>query len=157
AQWRQQFPRNAAMVSMELATRIDRAERPERQCATMSSEVISLIVPTRQRPDRLRRLLASLADTTARPEALEVILVIDSDDADSLQVTEDRLASKHVVVPSGQTMGALNMAGYDASRGRYLMLLNDDVIARTPGWDNAVRSCFAAYPDEILLVHVNDL
>jgi glycosyltransferase involved in cell wall biosynthesis len=123
----------------------------------MSSDVISLIVPTRQRPSQLRRLLASLADGTARSEALEIILVIDSNDADSLQATEDRLQIKRVVVPPGQTMGALNMAGYEASRGSYLMLLNDDVIARTPGWDNAVRSCFAAYPDEILLVHVNDL
>lgn len=102
-------------------------------------------------------MLASLADTTVRPGALEVILVIDSDDADSLQVAENRLPVLHVVVPPGHTMGALNMAGYEASRGRYLMLLNDDVIARTPAWDNAVRSCFAAYPDEILLVHVNDL
>src|SRR5262245_9468962 len=99
----------------------------------MSSNVFSLIVPTRRRPTHLGRMLASLADTVARREAMEVILVIDSDDADSLQVTEDRLAIKHVVVPSGQTMGALNIAGYEASRGRYLMLLNDDVIARTPG------------------------
>jgi hypothetical protein len=102
-------------------------------------------------------MLASVADTAARPEGLEVILVIDADDPDSVQVTETRLRIKHVIVPPGQTMGALNMAGYEASRGRYLMLLNDDVIARTPAWDDAVRSCFAAYPDEILLVHLNDL
>jgi hypothetical protein len=60
------------------------------------------------------------------------------------------------VVPPGLTMGALNMAGYEAAAGQLLMLLNDDVVARTPGWDSCVRTCFAAFPDEILLVHVND-
>jgi hypothetical protein len=54
-------------------------------------------------------------------------------------------------------MGALNCAGYQASRGRYLMLLNDDVTPRTRHWDAIVRSVFAAHPDDIVLVHVNDL
>jgi glycosyltransferase involved in cell wall biosynthesis len=119
--------------------------------------LISLILPTRQRPGQLRRLLDSLADTTTHPEALEVLLVIDTDDPESQAVADQRLALRRVIVPPGQTMGSLNRAGYEASRGRYLMLLNDDVVARTSGWDDAVRLCFASYPDEILLVHVNDL
>src|SRR5439155_4501624 len=92
-----------------------------------------------------------------RPESLEVILVIDVDDSDSLHIAEERLTIHRVLVPPGQTMGALNTVGYEASRGRYLMLLNDDVIAHTLGWDDKVRDCFAVYPDEIVLVHVNDL
>jgi hypothetical protein len=36
------------------------------------------------------------------------------------------------------------------------MLLNDDVVARTPGWDEAIRACFRDCPDGVLLVHVND-
>src|SRR5262249_33579549 len=66
------------------------------------------------------------------------------------------LRSRHIVVPPGQTMGALNAAGYAGSTGRYVMLLNDDVIVRTPGWDAKIRACFRAFRDEILLVHVND-
>jgi len=119
--------------------------------------MFSLIVPTRQRPELLRQLLDSLAATTARPAALEVILVVDADDADSLSIADARLTLRHVIVPPGQTMGSLNMAGYEAARGRYLMLLNDDVVSRTPAWDDAVRSCFQAFADEMVLVHVNDL
>jgi hypothetical protein len=116
----------------------------------------SLIVPTRQRPERLRRLLDSLAATAARPEALEVVLVIDADDPASAEVGHDRLAVRRVVVPPGLTMGALNGAGYDASAGAYLMLLNDDVVARTPGWDVRFRACFRRCPDDIALLHPND-
>ena len=140
-----------------MEVRIDPARPRTGKCAAMSPALISLIVPTRQRPELLRRLLGSLADTTAQPEALEIVLVVDADDPTSLSIAEPRLPLRHVIVPSGQTMGNLNMAGYEAARGRYLMLLNDDVVARTPGWDDAARSCFAAFADDMLLLHVNDL
>jgi glycosyltransferase involved in cell wall biosynthesis len=123
----------------------------------MAMDVISLIVPTRGRPEQLRRLLDSLAQTTAAPDALEVILVIDHDDAITQQIADERLILRRVVVPPGLSMGELNSLGYEASRGRYVMLLNDDVIARTPAWDKAVRGVFAAHDDDIVLVHVNDL
>ena len=53
-------------------------------------------------------------------------------------------------------MGALNRAGCEASIGDYVMLLNDDVIARTPGWDATALACFRRFPDPFVLVHVND-
>src|SRR5262249_38893742 len=116
----------------------------------------SLIVPTRGRPEQLRRFLASVAATARAPDALEVVLVLDDDDSASTCVTDEAIPLRHVVVRPGQTMGALNAAGYGASTGRYVMLLNDDVVVRTPGWDAKIRACFRAFPDEILLVHVND-
>jgi hypothetical protein len=122
----------------------------------MRRPTISLIVPTRGRPAQLGRFLRSLAATAARPEALEVVLVIDADDPESAEISHPELALKHVVVPPGLTMGALNTAGYRASTGAYLMLLNDDVIARTRGWDDRLRACFRRFPDGIVLVHAND-
>jgi glycosyltransferase involved in cell wall biosynthesis len=118
--------------------------------------LFSLIVPTRQRPESLARFLRSIESTAEHPEAIEVVLVIDADDAATLRVGAGRLQIKRVRVSPGQTMGTLNMAGYDASTGRYLMLLNDDVLARTYAWDTLLHNCFRAYPDEIVLVHVND-
>src|SRR5438105_1693187 len=81
----------------------------------------SLIVPTRGRPEQLHRFLTSVETTVARPDDVEVVLVVDADDGSSLEVSADRLRVAHVVVAPGQTMGALNMAGYAASSGRYLM------------------------------------
>jgi glycosyltransferase involved in cell wall biosynthesis len=120
------------------------------------SPVLSLIVPTRKRPEKLRQFLASLIRTANAPDMLEVVVVIDSDDLESQEAAGAGLAVKKVIVPPGLPMGALNGAGYEASSGRYLMLLNDDVTARTPAWDTQIQKCFQACPDEILLVHVND-
>jgi glycosyltransferase involved in cell wall biosynthesis len=117
---------------------------------------ISLIVPTRHRTAPLRRLLQSLAATTANLAALEIVLVLDADDRESLAFQFEQLPLKRVVVEPGLAMGALNMAGYEASAGDYLMLLNDDVIARTQKWDRQVLACFRAFPDGVVLVHTND-
>jgi glycosyltransferase involved in cell wall biosynthesis len=121
------------------------------QCST-----ISLIVPTRGRPAQLRRFLHSVATTAARPGSLEVVLVLDEDDPESAEVRHPELTLRHVVVPPGLTMGALNAAGYEASAGDYLMLLNDDVVARTPRWDDRLRARFRRFADGVVLVHVND-
>src|SRR5947209_6268747 len=117
---------------------------------------LSLLVPTRQRVAQLRRFLDSLAATASHPEGLEVVLVVDEDDPASAAVRHDALTIRHVLVPPGQTMGALNMAAYEASAGRYVMLLNDDVVARTAVWDDRLLASFRTFPDEIVLVHVND-
>ena len=117
--------------------------------------LFSLIVPTRGRPAQLRRMLDSVAQTAYHPERLEVVLVVDADDPASL-VAHPRLTIRHVVVEPGRTMGELNNAGFAASTGDFVMLLNDDVIARTPGWDATAWACLRRFPDPFVLVHVND-
>ena len=121
-----------------------------------SRPALSLIIPTRKRPAQLHRLLTSLADTTTYPQAVEILLVVDADDPDSAPAAFAPLLLKRVIVPPGLTMGALNLAGYHASSGDYLMLLNDDVVARTRDWDQHVLGCFHRFPDGIALVHTND-
>jgi len=96
-------------------------------------------------------------DTANRPEEIEVILAVDEDDTPSHSIARESLAVKTVVLPPGMTMGSLNRACFDASSGRYVMLINDDVIVRTQGWDAAVYRAFARYGDDWALVHVNDL
>ena len=120
-------------------------------------KTFSLIIPSRHRTQQLRGLLDSLAVCTERLADLEVILVVDSDDEETLRFTHDPIALKKVQVPPGTPMGALNAAGFEQATGVYLMLVNDDVIVRTPGWDRLVLETFRQYPDGIVLVHVNDL
>jgi GT2 family glycosyltransferase/Flp pilus assembly protein TadD len=117
----------------------------------------SFLIPTRGNVAGLRRLFQSIVDTTDRLEELEIILAIDEDDAESHACLDDRLRIDRVPVQKGTTMGALNNACFGASSGRYVMLMNDDVVLRTRGWDAVVTAVFEAYPDEIAFVHVNDL
>ncbi len=117
----------------------------------------SLILPTRQRTEQVRRFLDSVKATAHSLAGLEVILVIDDDDQESASFQYDGLNLKTVQVPSGCTMGQLNMAGYREASGRHLMLVNDDIIVRTAGWDEHMLAAFRSCPDGIVLVHVNDL
>jgi len=119
--------------------------------------LISFLLPTRGKPDLARRFLRSLRETADRPKEIEVILGVDEDDPPSHSIAHEGLAVKMLVLPPGLTMGELNRACFDASTGRYVMLINDDVIVRTPGWDTTIYRTFARSGDDIALVHVNDL
>jgi glycosyltransferase involved in cell wall biosynthesis/Flp pilus assembly protein TadD len=117
----------------------------------------SFLIPTRNNLPGLKKLFDSIVATTSNPRALEIVLAMDEDDQASQSISDSRLQLRKIVVPKGLTMGKLNNACYQASSGRYLMLMNDDVVLRTPGWDRQVFSVFAGFRDEIALVHVNDL
>lgn len=116
----------------------------------------SLIVPTRRRLTSLRRFVDSVVATVADTKTIEIVLVVDSDDADSCALDDRRVVCRRSVGPPGRTMGALNQAGYEASTGRYVMLLNDDVVVRTRGWDATLARTLDEYPDGVVLGHVND-
>ena len=101
----------------------------------MSEPEISIIVPTRGRPEDMLAFLASVRSNASDPGNIEIVIVVDEDDEGSQHLEDPRLVLNTVVVPPGMTMGALNMAGYRASVGRYILLCNDDVRVRTPDWD----------------------
>jgi GT2 family glycosyltransferase len=122
----------------------------------MPEFTFSFIIPTRGRPEALTRLCDSIRAHTRHPDQLEIVFVMDSDDQLSLQFKYDGLNIRKVEVAPGMSMGELNTAGYRVTRGRYLMLLNDDVVLRTPAWDDRVLEIFRAYPDDMVLVHVNE-
>ncbi|HEY2911573.1 MAG TPA: glycosyltransferase family A protein [Gemmataceae bacterium] len=122
----------------------------------MPAPTLSLIVPTRGRRQQLRIMLESVCATARHPERLEVILVVDDDEPHISITSLPNLNIRIATGPPGRTMGALNNDGYRASRGDYIMLLNDDVIIRTRDWDRLVYRCFRRFPDPIALVHVND-
>lgn len=117
----------------------------------------SFLLPTRGNLEGINRLFESIVDTTACLDALEIVLAVDDDDLEGQAITHDRLSLKKIVLPRGAPMGTLNRACFDLSSGRYVMLINDDIVLRTKGWDTIIAGVFAEYADEIALVHVNDL
>lgn len=117
----------------------------------------SFIVPTRNRPMELLRFLTSMKDNTADLSKLEIILGIDEDDTVSMDVDVPGLQLKRIRLQPGQTMGRMNNTLAEASTGRFIMIQNDDIVCRTPGWDDIIRSHMHRYPDDIVLFHCNDL
>jgi len=104
----------------------------------------------------VRQLFTNILETAENPETLEVILYVDDDDAESARLA---CASLRVVKLIGPrvSMGAMTRACHEASRGRYIALINDDMIFRTQAWDSAVADAFARHGDDIALVYANDL
>ena len=119
--------------------------------------LLSLILPTRGRPEGLDRFLGSVVETTTRLNELEIVLVMDEDDAASLgYVSHHALRIVRTVVPPGLPMGQLNLAGYEACSGANVMLVNDDIIIQSPEWDEQVFDVIRNHPDGVYLIHVND-
>lgn len=97
--------------------------------------MISVLCPTRSRPEALDRSIRSLRELASRP--IEVLLRLDEDDQDLPGVgIED-------VVITGPRVGYERMhLMYDElahrASGSWLLLWNDDALMRTSCWDDVV-------------------
>lgn len=118
---------------------------------------LSLLLPTRGRKPSVNTLLQSVFSNVCDPQFVEVVLTVDHDDAESQAITCQSLRLVKVVGSPGRPMGLMNRQCYEASSGRYVMLLNDDVLCRTRGWDTIIYEAFSKFPDDIALVYGNDL
>jgi hypothetical protein len=117
---------------------------------------ISLLLPTRGRHVLVERFFASVAETASQPDQIEVILYIDEDDVDSHYLDSAVLKVIRIIGPKA-SMGTYNSLCYDAAQGNIIILVNDDMIIRTPGWDKKVIEFDASISDKIYLAYGNDL
>lgn len=119
----------------------------------MSGPWISLLCPTRNRPANVRRLLASARDTAAGP--LEFVFYTDT----GAPLDTALAAEPGVVEVNGPriTMSDMWNACWRAASADVFMMCCDEVVFRTPGWDEQVLARFAQFPDRIVLVFGNDL
>ncbi len=62
-----------------------------------------------------------------------------------------------IQVEPGKNMGELNQTAFKASSGKYVFLVNDDIIVQTSHWDARIIEEVERYPDGLFLIHVNDL
>ncbi len=119
----------------------------------------SLLCPTRDRPKRLRAMVDSALDLAADAGNVEIQAGVDFDDPqlaaylapEAYRNTGFTLYEERVR-PSVMWQRLANVA-----TGRFLMLCNDDVLFRTPKWDELVEAEFAKVPDELLFAYTNDL
>lgn len=113
--------------------------------------MISLLLPTRQRPAQLTRLVDS-AIATASGE-IELVTFIDDDDTsyDDLDFDIEWVKVRGPRESGGiVNLSAMWNACYAASSGEIVMHCGDDIVFRTPGWDQVVYDTFDSYPDNLL-------
>lgn len=118
--------------------------------------LISLLLPTRGRPQLARRFLESVAVESAYPQDVEIVLYVDQDDTASHDIDYPGLAIHRIIGPR-QSMGTYNSDCLAASKGGIVVLVNDDMVIRTHGWDERLRQLDESVAGKIYLAYGNDL
>ncbi len=113
---------------------------------------VSVVIPTYRRRSSVERLLAALDQQTFPPDRFEAVVSIDgSEDGtrESVAAHACRYALRSVWQPNAGRASACN-AGIRASRGRVVVLLDDDMEPTPEFLDAHVRAHAAAPPRGVL-------
>lgn len=121
----------------------------------LAEEVISILVPTRERPENVKRLVRSLELNTDLPELTEVLFYVDEDDRSFPMI--DSNISIRVINGPRLWLSLMQNILYANAKGQILMHAGDDMTFETSGWDTIVRTKFMQTDDRIRLVFGNDL
>jgi hypothetical protein len=82
-------------------------------------------------------------------------MCLDDDDPQSHKINEPRLNIVKLI-GSRSTMGEYNTRCLDRSSGDIIILLNDDLIIQTPGWDKNISDFVLSIPDGVFMAYPND-
>ena len=124
------------------------------------NDLISVLVPTYGRPERLRACVKSVYDTATRPGSVEVLVRVDASDPrhkDYIKVLEGMWgATRSWHVAQTQSYGRGIEFLRKKARGDILFAGADDVMFRTKGWDDRVRAVFGPREDGLLVAYANN-
>lgn len=121
---------------------------------------MSLLTPTRKRPEFMKRLWESAINLSEDENQIEIVFYIDDDDIDSFRMYYQLSAylPKTVKMVLGKRIVLSQMWNecWKMASGEILMHCGDDIIFRTNHWDTMVVSEFEKVPDRILFVYGRD-
>lgn len=110
--------------------------------------MISVLLPSRGRPTEFKRLYDSAMDTAKGP--IEFVVYRDIDDPTEYHQADNITFIKGERIVLSQMWNEC----YRQAKGPYYMHCGDDIIFRTPGWDEIVMNAFPE--DKIAFVFGND-
>lgn len=120
--------------------------RPFAPPAPVPLPAVSVVIPTRDRPDLLGTVLAGLLGETDYP-GLEVIVVDNGSTDPGVPALLARHAGRtgfHVLPHPGPfSFSAMVNRGAAAAAGDAILLLNNDIAVREPGWLRELAACLA--------------
>jgi glycosyltransferase involved in cell wall biosynthesis len=119
------------------------------------NSLISILVPTRGRPESVFRLINSINSTASRKDLVEILFYVDHDD-DSFPSSLDLDSNVKVIRGERVWISLAWNCLFAHSQGEILMYTGDDVVFETQGWDEEVRTAFTQFPDSLGLVFGDD-
>ena len=130
------------------------------------NRIISLLCPTRGRPDRVCVMIESVIETTEKLENVEILFYIDSDDdkKGDYIVSINNLLNKYnnpfkrVLPHIGEPMSVSKSWNIIAEKceGDILVMANDDEVWITKGWDRRLNEEADKFPDDIYCIYFDD-
>lgn len=115
--------------------------------------MISLLVPSRGRPEAFGVMCQSALFWADRRDDIEIVLRQDEDSPYLLDSGDDWLVP---LIGPRHPLSSLWNDCADAASGDILMQCADDIRFRTPGWDTLVIEAFDQYPDRIAYIYGRD-
>lgn len=122
------------------------------QANDFSKDLISVLCPTRERPENVIRLVNSAKATAKNPDLIEFLFYVDLDD----QTFPDIKGVRVFRGPRVWISNAHNTL-FALAKGEILMTAGDDMEFLSMHWDMYIRKKFESIPDKIGLVFGNDL
>jgi len=119
------------------------------------NSLISILVPTRGRPESVFRLINSINATASRKDLVEILFYVDHDD-DSFPSSLDLDSNVKEIRGERVWISLAWNCLFAHSQGEILMYTGDDVVFETQGWDEEVRTAFTQFPDSLGLVFGDD-
>lgn len=129
----------------------------------------SLLCPSRERPNGIKRLLSSLDRTIQNKQNVQILIAIDEDDIVSQSYLIDRANIPESLMPNFSMhvrprSEFLNRDYYNwlalQAAGDYLWAIGDDVEFLVHGWDIHIQEVIEAYlkdkPDRIFCASIHD-
>lgn len=119
--------------------------------------LISILVPSRGRPDWLGKTMITAVQTATHASRIEFVVRLDEDDPRVDDYFKPPFRGvEYLIGPRALLSQCWNECA-QAAKGEILMHCGDDLTFDTPGWDAHVRQAFDLVPDKILFAYGNDL
>lgn len=118
--------------------------------------MISILLPTRGRPENVTRLIDSALDTASDPKDIEFVIAVDEDDKSMADMLENPPRQTTIFSVSRQVLSKYWNDCFEKANGDILMHCGDDIIFRTDNWDTVVKDTFNKFEDNIVFVFGND-
>lgn len=122
-----------------------------------NKKYISILVPSRERFEKLEKFISSIVLNTNEITSIEVIIRIDYDDKTNYNPLIKKYNFCKFIKGETTTMGKLNRDCVSKSEGKVVFFSNDDVVFRTRNWDVIVKNKIRSLSDDFYLIYPNDL
>ena len=127
---------------------------------------IAILTPTRSRPGKLDTFIQSVYSTATHPERIFTYNYIDADDP-RIKAYEEYTSRQHnnstnlIGEPQSVSISwnvLANLAVNESEQPADILIMgNDDLIYRTPGWDDIIEEESLKFPDDIYCMWMEDL